>query len=196
MTQPRSVVTATSEQRTLTGNGNSYSEQALTAAGLAPGASLTIDGTPLEWPDIPAGTADSVLAEGQTISITGSSAATQLIVLGASSGADQSGTGMIQYTDGTTQTYTLTLDDWFNPSDTSSDTAIATAAYVNDSTGSGNNGVTGQRNHKARVFAAPIPLQAGKTISSVTLPAVCDAPRGLSDADLRARDPRHAHLLG
>ena len=72
------------------GDGNSYSEQALTAAGLAPGATVTVDGTTLQWPDVPAGTPDSVLADGQTISFAGSSAATQLTVLGASSGAQAS----------------------------------------------------------------------------------------------------------
>ena len=158
------------------GNGNSYSEQALTAAGLAPGATVTVDGTTLQWPAVPPGTADSVVANGQTISLAGSTADTQLIVLGASAGAKESGTGMIEYADGTTQPFTLTLDNWFNPPSSASNTAIATAAYINDSTGSGNNGVVGQRHHKAYVFAVSIPLQAGETVSSVTLPIVATLP--------------------
>jgi hypothetical protein len=158
------------------GDGNSYSEQALTAVGLAPSATVTVGATTLQWPNVAAGTPDSVLADGQTISMPASSAATQLTVLGASSGNAESGTGMIEYTDGTIQPYTLTLDNWFNPSSSSSNTAIATTAYVNDSTGSGNHGVVGQRSHKARVFAVSIPLQAGKTVSSVTLPMVAALP--------------------
>ncbi|HWE59847.1 MAG TPA: glycoside hydrolase family 3 C-terminal domain-containing protein [Solirubrobacteraceae bacterium] len=158
------------------GDGNSYSEQALTAAGLAPGATVTADGTSLQWPAVPAGTPDSVLADGQTISLAGSPAATQLTVLGASSGADESGTGMIEYTDGTIQPYTLTFDDWFNPADSSSNASIVTALYVNDSTGSGNQGVVGQRKHRAHVFAVSIALQSGKTVSSVTLPTVATLP--------------------
>ena len=157
------------------GNGNSYSEQALTAAGLAPGATVAVQGTTLQWPNVPAGTPDSVLANGQTISLAGSSAATQLVVMGASSGAKESGTGMIEYTDGTIQRYTLTLDDWFRSATNPSTTTI-TAAYVNDSTGAGNHGVVGQRRHKAHVFAVSIPLQAGKTVSSVTLPTVATLP--------------------
>jgi beta-glucosidase-like glycosyl hydrolase len=157
------------------GNGNSYSEEALTAAGLAPGATVTAQGTTLQWPDVPAGTPDSVLADGQTISLAGSSAATQLVVMGASSGAKESGTGMIEYTDGTIQPYTLTLDNWFNPASTPFTTTIATA-YINDSTGSGNNGVVGERHHKAYVFAVSISLLAGKTVSSVTLPTVATLP--------------------
>jgi beta-glucosidase len=157
------------------GNGNSYSEEALTAAGLAPGASLTVDGAQLQWPDVPAGTPDSVLADSQTVALAGSPGDTQLIVLGASSGARESGTGTIEYSDGTVQPFTLTLDNWFNPA-TGSNTAIAEAAYVNDSTGSGDKGVVGKRRHKAYVFAVSIPLQAGKTIASVTLPMVATLP--------------------
>ena len=158
------------------GNGNSYSEQALSAAGLPPGTTLTVGGTQVQWPTAPAGTPDNVLAAGQTISLAGSSADTQLTVLGASSGADETGTGLIEYTDGTTQPYTITLDDWFRLPDSASNTVVATAAYINDSTGAGNHGVVGRRNHKARVFAVSIPLQAGKTVSSVTLPTVATLP--------------------
>ncbi len=158
------------------GSGNSYSEQALAAAGLAPGANVTVDGATLQWPSVPAGTPDSVLAAGQTISVAGSPTATQLVLLGASSGSDESGTGTIEYTDGSAQTYSVTLDNWFNNPDSASNTTVATAAYINDSTGSGNQGVVGKRNHKARIFAVSIPLQAGKTISSVTLPTIATLP--------------------
>ncbi len=157
------------------GNGNSYSGQALSAAGLSQGAAVAVDGATLQWPSVLLGTPDSVLAKGQTISLAGSAGATQLIVLGASSGSMESGKGLIEYADGTTQPYTLTLDNWFNPA-TGSNTAIATAAYVNDSTGSGNNGVVGQRHHKAYVFAVSIPLQAAETVSSITLPMVATLP--------------------
>jgi hypothetical protein len=158
------------------GDGNSYSEEALTAAGLAPGATVTVAGTTLQWPDVAAGQPDSVLTAGQTISMTPSFGATQLTILGATSGSDEIGTGLIEYTDGSTQTYTLTLDDWFNNPDNGSNRTVATAAYVNDSTGSGNNGVVGRRSHKARVFGVTIQLQPGKTVSSVTLPNVATLP--------------------
>jgi hypothetical protein len=105
-----------------------------------------------------------------------SSAATQLTVLGASSGNNESGTGMIEYTDGTIQSYKLTFDNWFNLPVSASNTVVAVAAYVNDSTGSGNHGLIGQRSHKARVFAVSIPLESGKTVSSVTLPTVATLP--------------------
>jgi beta-glucosidase len=158
------------------GDGNSYSEEALAAAGLAPGANVTVNATTLQWPDVASGQPDSVLADGQTISLADTSAATQLTILGASSGNDASGTGLIEYTDGSTQSYSLALDNWFNNPDSASDNTVATAAYVNDSTGSGNNGVVGQRSHKARVFGVTIQLTPGKTVSSVTLPNVATLP--------------------
>jgi beta-glucosidase len=158
------------------GAGNSYSEQALTAAGLSPGATVTVGATTLQWPDVPAGTPDSVLADGQTVSLVGSPADTQLTVLGASSGANESGTGAIEYTDGTVQPYALTLDNWFNLPSSASDAEIATTAYINDSTGSGNQSVVGQRDHDAYVFAVSIPLQPGKTVASATLPMAATLP--------------------
>ena len=158
------------------GNGNSYSQQALTAAGLAPGTTLTADGASLQWPGVPAGTPDNALAAGQTIAMPASTNATELVVLGASSGADQTGSGLVEYTDGTIQPYTLTLDDWFNLPNDPSNTVVATAAYLNDSTGAGNNGTVGRRNHKVRVFATAIQLQPAKTVASITLPNVATLP--------------------
>jgi beta-glucosidase len=158
------------------GNGNSYSEQALSAAGLARGATVTVGATTVQWPDTPAGTADSVLAEGQTILMPASLTATQLTVVGASSSNNESGTGTIEYSDGTNQPYTLTVDNWFDNPSSASNTTLATAAYVNDSTGFGNHGVAGKRYHEARVFAVSIDLEPGKTVSSVTLPTVATLP--------------------
>jgi beta-glucosidase len=158
------------------GNGNSYSEEALTAAGLSPGGTFTVNQTTMQWPATAAGSPDSVLADGQTISVGATGPVQQLTFLGASSGNDEGGTGLIEYTDGTTQSYSLTFDNWFNNPDSNSNTTVATAAYVNDSTPATNNGVAGQRTHKARVFGVTIQLTPGKTVSSVTLPNVATLP--------------------
>ncbi|MGC9221472.1 MAG: glycoside hydrolase family 3 C-terminal domain-containing protein [Solirubrobacteraceae bacterium] len=158
------------------GAGNSYSAQALEAIGLTPGVTLTADGVDVQWPDVPAGTPDNVTAEGQTILLDGSGLDTQLSIVGASAGADESGIGTIQYTDGTVQPFTLTLDNWFNGPDTTGEAALATAAYINSSTGVDNNGVIGRRDHQANIFAVSIPLTVGKTVVSVTLPMVGTLP--------------------
>jgi len=117
-----------------------------------------------------------LLADGQTVLLADSPSDTQLTVLGASSGANESGTGAIAYSDGTVQPYTLTLDNWFNPPSSSSNMAIANTPYINDATGSSNQGMVGQRDHTAYVFAVSIPLQPGKIVSSVTLPMVGTLP--------------------
>jgi beta-glucosidase len=166
------------------GNGDSYSEQALSAAGLSPGATVTAGATTLTWPDVPAGTPDSVEAKGQTILMPALPAATQLTFLGASSlngepgtlTSDYSGTGTIEYADGTTRSYQLTFDNWFTQPYTPSNTTVATAAYVNDSTSASNHGAVGRRDHEAHVFAVTIPVDPAKTVSSVTLPTVATLP--------------------
>ena len=73
------------------GAGNTYSAQALTAAGLAAGAAVTHDGITFTWPDVPPGQPDNVVAQGQTILLSGSG--TTLGFLGAGSPGDESGTG-------------------------------------------------------------------------------------------------------
>jgi beta-glucosidase len=108
-------------------------------------------------------------------------------VLGASSNADTSGAGTIQYTDGTVQSYNLTIDNWFYAPDSASDTTIATTPYINDSTRHGDGGVIGKRKQTVRVFAATISLLPGKTASSVTLPTISNSLSG---------DAMHIFALG
>jgi beta-glucosidase len=163
--------------------GDSYSEQALTAAGLGRGATVTADGATLQWPAVAAGANDNVLAEGQTILLPASQAASKLVFLGASaitilsgtSKTEYAGSGTIRYTDGTTQSYKLTFDNWFDEPVDASNTTIATAAYVNDSVASRHR-AAGRRNHAARIFAVAIRLEPGKTVASVTLPTVGTLP--------------------
>ena len=64
---------------------------------------------------------------------------------------------------------------------------IATTPYINDSTGHGNGGNVGQRARAANVFAVSIPLQTGRTVSSVTLPMVSPSPGAY---------PMHVFALG
>lgn len=148
------------------GNGNSYSEQALTAAGLAPGATVTYDGIAFTWPDVAAGQPDNVLAEGQTILVSGSGAT--LGFLGASSPGDEGGTGTVYYTDGTTSTYYLTLDNYFYPPDTGNG-VVATLPYINDSNPAFVS-PPGKRDHVGYIFYAGVPVTPGKALQAVTLP--------------------------
>ena len=145
----------------LDGTGYSYSAAALAAAGLTPGRSVTHDGLTFTWPDVLAGMPDNVLASGQTIAISGSGT---LGFLGASDYYGSSGTGTITYTDGTTQSFTLSLADWWANAAASGSDILASVPYMNTS--------NGQMDQEVSVYYAAVPLEAGKTVQSVTLPDV------------------------
>jgi beta-galactosidase len=149
------------------GAGNSYSEQALTAAGLAPGTTIAHDGISFTWPDIPAGQLDNVVAEGQPILVSGSG--NTLGFLGSSSPNNEGGAGTIYYSDGTTSDFTVTLDNYFNAPGPGND-IIATLPYINDTNPATNGGVAGKRNRTVYVFYAGVPITPGKTVQAVSLP--------------------------
>jgi beta-glucosidase-like glycosyl hydrolase len=148
------------------GGGNSFSAQALAAVGLTPGATLTHDGLTFTWPDAPAGSVDNVQVDGRAFGITGSGST--LGFLGAAANGQSSGTGTISYTDGSTQQFTVGFGDWASTSPFPGGEVAITAAYGN-STG-------GPTPWRATVFYDGVPLQAGRTVRSVTLPAAGSAP--------------------
>ncbi|MFE7245899.1 alkaline phosphatase family protein [Streptomyces sp. NPDC057580] len=147
----------------LVGNGKSLSAQALAAAGLTPGATVAHDGLNFTWPNTAPGDADNTIASGQTIPVTGSG--TKLGFLGLSVYGASSGTGTINYTDGTTQPYTLGWADWSARGAAACPDSIATLPYVNVSP-------VDRVLMPVRVCGATVPLQAGKTVASVTLPNI------------------------
>jgi beta-glucosidase len=146
------------------GTGDSFSAQALAAGtpnALTSGAAATIGGTSFTWPA--AGTADNVIADGQIIDLSGSG--TDLGFLGASGFGSASGTGTITYTDGTTQSYSLSMADWYNNAATSGGEIATTTTSWNFTSST-------QTTHPVSVYFASVPLAAGKTVASVTLPTV------------------------
>jgi beta-glucosidase len=146
------------------GTGESFSAQALAVAtpdALTSGAATTIGGTTFTWPA--AGTNDNVIADGQTIDVSGSG--NELGFLGASGFGSASGTGTITYTDGTTQSYGISLADWYN-------NAAATGSQIAATTTSWNYSSSTQTAHPVSVYYASVPLETGKTVASVTLPTI------------------------
>ena len=146
------------------GDGYSYSQQALTAAGLAPGASLSAGGLTYTWPDVASCTNDNILAAGQTMLVSGKSGATQLGLLESSSNGGTSGPITINYTDGTSTTATLASSDWAGGPGTT-ETAVATMAYRNADSG-GSQAIT------MYVYATTVPIDSSKTVASVTFPDI------------------------
>ena len=147
------------------GTGESFSEEALAAGApyaLTPGGQVTIGGTPFTWPT-PVGAPDNVIADGQMIDVSGSG--TELGFLGAAGFGSASGTGTITYTDGTTQSYSLSLADWWT------NTPVA-GSEIADTTSSWNFSSSTQTPHPVRVYYESVPLESGKTVASVTLPII------------------------
>lgn len=160
-------VAVTNDTNTAPGNfdggGASISAQALAAAGAAPGEAITSSGVTFTWPDSAIGTPDNTAAGGQRVDVSGSGSALGILMAGTWGPA--TGTGGIIYTDGTYQAFTVTVPDWFTGTAPAGDQLAVTAAYQNRP---GNT----QYQHPAYIYSTAIPLQAGKTVAQVVLPAV------------------------
>jgi beta-galactosidase len=151
------------------GVGNSFSAQALAAAGLSPGGSFSSGGISLTWPDVSPGSPDNVVSQGQTVLVSGTG--TQLAFVGAGSPSNEGGTGTIYYTDGSTSSYIVTLDNYFDAASTPGNATVAQMSYCNDSNpATEGNGQPGQRQQTVYIFCAAVPFATGKTVQAVTLP--------------------------
>ncbi|MFE2527635.1 FG-GAP-like repeat-containing protein [Streptomyces sp. NPDC059382] len=139
------------------GTGASLSASDLDNAGWTRGARITVNGTPYRRPDVAPGEPDNVLADGQTIALAGSGNALGFLASAAHGRA--SGTGTVTYSDGSVSAYSLTVDDWKTGSAT---TAAVTLPHTNTP--------GGLQDTPARLYAVTVPLVAGKSVTSVTLP--------------------------
>jgi beta-glucosidase len=153
----------------LDGGGASFSAQALANAtpSLTPGATFTHDGLTFTWPDAQPGTPDNVVAGGvaggQTIAISGSGHTLGLI--GTGDYGNTSGTATVTYTDGTTESHTVSFADWWANAATGGD-IVTTVPYINTS--------SGRQDQRVSLYYAAIPLQTGKTVKYLTLPDISD----------------------
>ena len=148
-------------------DGYAYSAQALSAAGVSPGSQVTASGKTFTWPNVTAGSADNYQANGQTVAVSGSSGS--IAFLGAATNGPSTGTATVNFTDGTSQSVTLSFSDWTlnggGASVQSGNTTVITTSYRNTSSG-------GQESVTTNVFAtSPISLTSGKSVASVTLPS-------------------------
>jgi beta-glucosidase-like glycosyl hydrolase len=150
----------------LDGGGNSFSAEALAAAGLTPGTAYTFDGVVFGWPGSAAGTPDNIEADGRAFELSGTG--TTLGFLGASANGASSGTITVTYTDGSTQQFTIGFGDWASTTPYTGGQVAVTSAYGNTSSGTSP--------WKATVFYDSVTLPAGKTVQSVVLPTAGSSP--------------------
>jgi lysophospholipase L1-like esterase len=157
------------DQANLDGGGYSYSEQQLTAAGLAPGDTVTVGDLAFTWPNVPAGQPDNVQTDGQTVVPDVPAGASELGFLGtgANSGTVGSeGVVTITYTDGTTSTAELGFGGYalgFGGPVLFGNTVVATLPYRNYENGT-------SQDSTMYVFEATIAVDPDKTVASITLP--------------------------
>jgi hypothetical protein len=149
------------------GIGTTYSAQGLATAGLTPGSSVTADGLSFTWPNVPSAQPDNTMAEGQTIAISGSGS--KLGFLAAANNSAESGTGLIYYTDGSTQPFTLNVGNFWYSSGQNGNPQHTQVAGVNYA-----NYPTGSSGHQVYVFEQSVPIDPSKTLAAVTLPSLGD----------------------
>ncbi|GAA4836985.1 hypothetical protein GCM10023221_12820 [Luteimicrobium xylanilyticum] len=151
----------------LDGSGYSYSLQALASVGVVPGKAIPGGYGGLVFPDVAADEPDAVSAAGQTVALSGSG--TSLALLATGTNGEQKGDLTITYTDGTTSTATVDVNDWYSNKAVAGSVLVATTPYWNRPADSGYS-----RDTKVSLYATTVPVTAGKTIAYVTFP---DVPR-------------------
>ncbi|QFR92182.1 GH92 family glycosyl hydrolase [Streptomyces tsukubensis] len=161
-------------QANFDGEGWSYSAKALAAAGAKPGSTVSSGGFDFTWPETKAGDPDNieVTGGGQILDVSGKADATKLSLLGSAAEGKAAGTATLTYTDGTTQKADIGFSDWTlsGGSDKPSyGNTVALHTDYRDTIGGAKDPVG------AEIFAtAPIALEAGKELASVTLPETTD----------------------
>jgi beta-galactosidase GanA len=149
------------------GEGTTFSAEGLAADNLTPGATVTAGGLNFTWPNVAVATADNTMAEGQTIAVNGSGSS--LGFLASANNSSESGTGTIYYTDGTTQSFTLSVGNFWYPSGSNGNPANTTVASVNYA-----NYPTGSSGHTVYIFEQSVPIDSSKTVAAIGLPSLGD----------------------
>ncbi|MGW6928941.1 glycoside hydrolase family 3 C-terminal domain-containing protein [Lentzea sp. NPDC054927] len=143
------------------GSGLNYSAQALAAAGL-PAGPVNVGGIGFTWPA--ANVPNNVVAGGQVIPVSGSGRS--LGFLGSSAFGSTSAPGTIVYTDGTTQSYSLSFADWWSQNPSPGTSIAAATPYINVGPNSS------RQDQRVHVYLATAPLDPARTVMYVILPDI------------------------
>jgi beta-glucanase (GH16 family) len=138
----------------LDGNGNAYSANLL-------GTSLTSNGVTFNLGA--AGANNVVQAQGQTLALPSGQFSALSFLGTAVNGSQQNQTFIINYTDGTSDTFTVNLSDWLNPQGYAGEAVAATLAYYDAADGSS----PAVPNY---LYQYTLNLNKQKTVSSIALP--------------------------
>jgi predicted alpha-1,2-mannosidase len=151
------------------GGGYSYSAAALAADGFSPGQNVTVNGVTFSWPLPGDGFPDNTIPAGQTVTVNAAAGTQTLAFLGSASNGPVSGPVTLHYSDGSTGSYWLGLSDWTlnggSATPSYGNTVAASTTYRNCPGCTDNQQTVG-----TDVFYTAIPVDASKTLTSVTLP--------------------------
>ncbi|GAB3879258.1 hypothetical protein GCM10029964_031330 [Kibdelosporangium lantanae] len=142
------------------GYGYSYSAEALAQRGVVPGAPVRTHGVTFTWPTASPGTPDNALAAGQLVGVYGSSSTLGFLLTSTN---PTSGKGTVNYTDGSSQEYTIGSTNWADGLQPGVFPAI-TAPY--------RNGPGGQDTRPVWIFYAGVDIDPHRTVRSVRLPDI------------------------
>ncbi|WP_051939089.1 glycoside hydrolase family 3 C-terminal domain-containing protein [Phaeacidiphilus oryzae] len=160
----------------LDGGHAGLSQQALAAAGITSGGTVSSGGLTYSWPTTGTGAADNVAALGQTIPLTGvPSGATRLGLLGTSAYGEGSGSGVITYTDGSSQQISLDFPDWWSNTPPPGGSILVSTPYLDQP--------AGKQTQQVSVYAETVSLEPGKTPAYLTLPDM-GAPVAMNQVSL------------
>ncbi|MEV4669261.1 GH92 family glycosyl hydrolase [Microbacterium sp. LWO12-1.2] len=155
--------------------GHGYYRDKLVADGFVQGETLTIPGTELTYdlPAIPAGAPDNITGEGQTVRLSLGSGATQLSFIGTATESNRDSEAVLHFTDGSTQTVTISLGDWVGAS--GNPYKQNTVLTISEGRLSGTGAESGGAKNTAIFATAPITLDvddkgAPKVVESLTMP--------------------------
>ena len=125
------------------------------------GTSLTAGGATFNLG--PAGTSDAVSAAGQTIALpAGNDATLELLALGVN-GNQPNQTFTVNYSDGTTQTFTQSISDWAKPQGYAGESTALTTVYRDTSSGA-------KQAQQVNIYEYAFSLNPTKTVVSISLP--------------------------
>ncbi len=151
-------------------DGNSYSAQALAAAGLSAGKAVTIDGVTFTWPQVAPGFPDNAVADGQEVAVNAPAGTQKLGFLGSATNGPSEGVATLHYADGSVTRFWLGLSDWTlnaGRSQPSFGNLVAAKTSYRNCAGCS----SGQDTVDTSILYASLPVDPSKTLKSVTLPS-------------------------
>jgi hypothetical protein len=136
------------------GVGSAYSANLLGTSLVSNGVSFTFG---------PANGADVISAAGQTIALTAGRATAVSLLAIAVNGQQTAQTFVVNYTDGTSSSFTQSISDWFSPAHFTGESIAKVMAYRNNSNGS-------RDNRTFNLYGYAFATSTVKTVKSLTLP--------------------------